>query len=46
MNEFKIFITELRDFFNAAGLTSLLDEVNKSVGDENKQVDPVVQSVL
>lgn len=38
VNEFKVFIAELRDFFNAAGLTSLLDEVKKSLGDENKQV--------
>lgn len=40
VNEFKVFIVELRDFFNAAGLTSLLDEVKKSLGDENKQVRP------
>eukprot|EP00878_Enallax_costatus_P003846 GHUV01004062.1.p1 GENE.GHUV01004062.1~~GHUV01004062.1.p1 ORF type:complete len:1053 (+),score=249.89 GHUV01004062.1:1558-4716(+) len=38
VNEFKVFIAELRDFFNAAGFTSLLSEVQKSVGDENKQI--------
>lgn len=38
MKEFKVFIAELRDFFNAAGLTSLLEEVKRSIGDEDKQV--------
>jgi hypothetical protein len=30
VNEFKIFYAELRDFFNAATLTTLLDEVRSS----------------
>lgn len=38
VNEFKIFIEELRDFFNAAGLTKLLDNVKGGMGAEDQQV--------
>lgn len=38
VNEFKIFVAELRDFFNAAGLTQLLDNVKGAMGPENQQV--------
>lgn len=38
MNEFKIFIEELRDFFNAAGLTKLLENVKGGMGAEDQQV--------
>ncbi len=38
MNEFKIFVAELRDFFNAAGLTQLLENVKGAMGPEDQQV--------
>jgi hypothetical protein len=38
VNEFKIFITELRDFFNAAGLTQLLENVKGGMSAEDQQV--------
>lgn len=38
VNEFKIFIEELRDFFNAAGLTKLLENVKGGMGAEDQQV--------
>lgn len=36
--EFKVFVAELRDFFNAAGLTSLLEAVRGAMGPEDQQV--------
>lgn len=38
VNEFKIFVAELRDFFNAAGLTQLLENVRGGMGPEDQQV--------
>lgn len=38
VNEFKIFIDELRDFFNAAGLTQLLENVKGPMSAEDQQV--------
>lgn len=38
VNEFKIFVAELRDFFNAASLTQLLDGVKGAMGQEDQQV--------
>jgi hypothetical protein len=37
VSEFKIFMTELRDFFNAAGLTQLLDATKSAMGAEDQQ---------
>lgn len=38
LNEFKIFVAELRDFFNAAGLTQLLENVKGGMSVEDQQV--------
>jgi hypothetical protein len=38
VNEFKIFVAELRDFFNAVGLTQLLDGVKNGMSAEDQQV--------
>ncbi|KAF6253313.1 pyruvate phosphate dikinase [Scenedesmus sp. NREL 46B-D3] len=38
VSEFKIFVAELRDFFNAAGLTDLLHAVKGAMNSEDQQV--------
>jgi hypothetical protein len=38
VSEFKIFVAELRDFFNAAGLTQLLEAVKGAMSSEDQQV--------
>jgi hypothetical protein len=38
VEEFKIFVAELRDFFNAVGLTQLLENVKNGMGPEDQQV--------
>jgi hypothetical protein len=38
VSEFKIFVAELREFFNAAGLTDLLQAVKGAMGSEDQQV--------
>jgi hypothetical protein len=38
VEEFKIFVAELRDFFNAVGLTQLLENVRNGMGPEDQQV--------
>ncbi|KAJ9515551.1 hypothetical protein QJQ45_021630, partial [Haematococcus lacustris] len=38
VSEFKVFTRELRDFFNASGLTDLLDAVQQSLDDSHRGV--------
>jgi hypothetical protein len=38
VSEFKIFVAELREFFNAAGLTDLLCAVKGAMSNEDQQV--------